>query len=81
MDLIFATNNRHKVDEMQAAVGAAFKMISLKDAGIDIDIPEPHETLRGNASEKSRTIYTLTGSQCFSEDTGLEVDGLTVNQV
>ena len=76
MELIFATNNRHKVEEMQAAVGLAFKMISLKDAGIDIDIPEPHETLRGNASEKSRTIYTLTGSQCFSEDTGLEVDAL-----
>lgn len=76
MELIFATNNRHKVEEMQAAVGQAFKMVSLKEAGIDIDIPEPHETLRENASEKSWTIYTLSGTHCFSEDTGLEVDAL-----
>ena len=76
MELIFATNNLHKVEEMQAAVGAAFKMISLKEAGIDIDIPEPHDTLQENASEKSWTIYTLSGTSCFSEDTGLEVDAL-----
>ncbi len=76
MELIFATNNRHKVEEMQAAVGHAFRMISLKDAGIEIDIPEPHETLRENASEKSWTIYNLSGAHCFSEDTGLEVDAL-----
>ena len=76
MELIFATNNQHKVEEMQAAAGHAFKMISLKEAGIDIDIPEPHNTLEENASEKSWTIHTLSGINCFSEDTGLEVDAL-----
>jgi XTP/dITP diphosphohydrolase len=74
--LIFATNNTHKVEEIQAAIGDQLEVISLKQAGIDIDIPEPHETLEANASEKSSTIRRLTGSDCFSEDTGLEVDAL-----
>lgn len=71
--LIFATNNQHKVDEIQAVLGNLFDVSTLKDAGIDIDIPEPHDTLEANATEKSTTIYTLTGQNCFSEDTGLEV--------
>ncbi|MEP6746374.1 MAG: RdgB/HAM1 family non-canonical purine NTP pyrophosphatase [Bacteroidota bacterium] len=76
MKLIFATNNQHKVEEMQAAVGDAFGLVSLQDAGIDIDISEPHDTLEANASEKSWTIYNLYGMDCFSEDTGLETDAL-----
>lgn len=74
--LIFATNNAHKVQEIQAAIGAQIRVISLKEAGIDIDIPEPHDTLEANATEKSRTILQLTRENCFSEDTGLEVDAL-----
>jgi len=76
MKLIFATNNEHKVEEIQAAIGDILEVISLKQAGIDIDIPEPHDTLEENASEKSRTIHQLTGENCFSEDTGLEVEAL-----
>lgn len=76
MQLIFATNNKHKVEEIQAAMGDKLEVISLKQAGIDIDIPEPHDTLEANASEKSRTIFQLTGENCFSEDTGLEVEAL-----
>lgn len=74
--LIFATNNAHKVREIQAAIGAQIRVISLQEAGIAIDIPEPHDTLEANATEKSRTIQQLTGENCFSEDTGLEVDAL-----
>jgi XTP/dITP diphosphohydrolase len=74
--LIFATNNAHKVEEIQAAIGDQLEVISLKQAGIDIDIPEPHPTLEANASEKSGTIHQLTGADCFSEDTGLEVEAL-----
>lgn len=74
--LIFATNNAHKVEEIQAAIGDIIEVISLAAAGIDIDIPEPHDTLEENAREKSQTIYRLTGLPCFSEDTGLEVDAL-----
>lgn len=76
MKLIFATNNQHKVEEIQAAIGRHLQVISLKQAGINIDIPEPHDTLEANASEKSRAIHRLTGVSCFSEDTGLEVETL-----
>ena len=74
--LIFATNNQHKVDEIRLALGSRFNIITLKEAGIDIDIAEPHNTLEENASEKSKVIYDLTKKNCFSEDTGLEVEAL-----
>jgi len=81
MKLIFASNNQHKIEELKAFAGNKsdsypIEVISLKEAGIDIDIPEPHETLEENASEKSWTIYNLTGLACFSEDTGLEIEAL-----
>lgn len=74
--LIFATNNQHKVDEIRSVIGSSFDIITLKEAGIDIDIPEPHDTLEANAAEKSQTIHRLTNQDCFSEDTGLEVEAL-----
>lgn len=76
MKLIFATNNEHKVDEIRAVLPSYFEILSLKEAGIDIDIPEPHDTLEENAREKAITIYHMTDTACFSEDTGLEVDAL-----
>lgn len=76
MKLIFATNNQHKVEEIRAVIGEKFKLLTLQEAGIDIEIPEPYDTLEANASEKSQTIYRLTGTNCFSEDTGLEVTAL-----
>ena len=76
MKLIFATNNQHKVEEARAVIGNNFELLTLKEAGIDIDIPEPHATIEANASEKSKTIYQLTHTSCFSEDTGLEVTAL-----
>ena len=74
--LIFATNNTHKVEEIRHDIGDKFQIITLKEAGIFIEIPEPHNTLEANASEKSGTIQSLTGKDCFSEDTGLEVFSL-----
>ena len=74
--LIFATNNENKVEEIKSIVGNLCDVVSLKEAGIDIDIPEPHKTLEENATEKSKTIYRLTGENCFSEDTGLETEAL-----
>ena len=74
--LIFATNNRHKVDEIRRVIGNEFNIITLEEAGIDIDIPEPHDSLEKNASEKSSVIHQLTQQNCFSEDTGLEVGAL-----
>lgn len=72
--LIFATNNQHKVDEIKAVIGTQFNVVTLLDAGINIDIPEPHDTLEANATEKSTTIHNLTHENVFSEDTGLEVE-------
>lgn len=74
--IIFATNNAHKIKEIQAAIGQTLHVITLREAGIDIDIPEPHDTLEANALEKSSTIHRITGQNCFSEDTGLEVYSL-----
>jgi XTP/dITP diphosphohydrolase len=74
--LIFATNNLHKIEEVKKILDNEFNIIPLKEAGIDIDIPEPHQTLEENALEKSSTIYRLTKGNCFSEDTGLEVSSL-----
>jgi XTP/dITP diphosphohydrolase len=82
MKLIFATNNQHKVDEIRSVIGnSSIEIITLKEAGIDIDIPEPFNTLEENAGNKSRTIYEMSGINpmvigCFSEDTGLEVEAL-----
>jgi XTP/dITP diphosphohydrolase len=76
MKFVFATNNQHKVKEIKAVLPATITVITLKEAGIDIDIPEPHNTLEANAFEKARTIYKITQTNCFSEDTGLEVTAL-----
>lgn len=74
--IIFATNNQHKVDEIRQVLGNRFEIITLEEAGINIDIPEPHDSLEANAREKSSTIFLLTGQDCFAEDTGLEVAAL-----
>lgn len=74
--IVIATNNPHKVDEINSIAGDQIKIISLKEAGIDLDIPEPHATIEENASEKAKTIFKLTNQNCFGEDTGLEVDAL-----
>ena len=74
--IIFATNNEHKIKEIQSLVGSDFTIITLEQAGIDIDIPEPHDTLQENAYEKAITIENITKQNCFSEDTGLEIEAL-----
>jgi XTP/dITP diphosphohydrolase len=74
--LVFATNNQNKATEINAILGTAFKISTLREIGLEIDIPEPHATLEENAREKSTTIYKLTQFDCFGEDTGLEVEAL-----
>src|SRR6188508_3258816 len=73
MELIFATNNQHKADEIRFALKSGLAIRTLQQAGIDIEIEEPFNTLEENAREKCRVIHQLTGADCFSEDTGLEV--------
>ncbi|AYD47901.1 RdgB/HAM1 family non-canonical purine NTP pyrophosphatase [Arachidicoccus soli] len=76
MQLIFATNNPNKVKEIKKILPQNIDVKSLREAGIEIEIPEPHDSLKENASEKSRTIFNLMQQNCFSEDTGLIVDAL-----
>lgn len=74
--IIFATNNDNKVLEVRSVLKKKFNILSLKEAGIDIDIPEPFDTLEENAFEKARVINQLAHQNCFAEDTGLEVESL-----
>ena len=74
--LIFATNNEHKVLEIQSLLPKDINVITLQQAGINIDIPEPYDTLHENANTKAKTIFEITKQNCFSEDTGLEIDAL-----
>lgn len=74
--LIFATNNAHKLGEVQALLEGRFTLKTLRECGITEDIPETAATLEGNALQKARYVYERTGADCFADDTGLEVEAL-----
>jgi XTP/dITP diphosphohydrolase len=76
MKLVFATNNRHKLEEVRAIVGNRVEVLSLNDIDCHDDIPETADTLQGNALIKARYIYEKYGMDCFADDTGLEVEEL-----
>ncbi len=76
MKLYFATNNIHKLKEVQEVVGDSFQIESMRSLGINEDIPEDQQTLEGNALQKARFLYDRIGESCFADDTGLEVDAL-----
>lgn len=76
MELVFATNNAHKLREVKAILGDSINIISLKEAGVFDELPENQDTLEGNASEKAWYVYNKTGKDCFADDTGLEVEAL-----
>ncbi|MEO6220292.1 MAG: RdgB/HAM1 family non-canonical purine NTP pyrophosphatase [Ginsengibacter sp.] len=72
--LIFATNNITKVIEVKSLLNKEFVIKSLSEVGINIDIPEPFNTLEKNAREKAEVVFKLTGTNCFAEDSGLMVE-------
>ncbi len=76
MKLIFATNNAHKVAEVQQVLGDDFELVTPRDCGVTEDIPETQSTLEGNALQKARYLKERTGLDCFADDTGLEVEAL-----
>ncbi|WP_319230511.1 non-canonical purine NTP diphosphatase [Draconibacterium orientale] len=76
MKLVFATNNKHKLEELQAILGDHFTLLSLKDIECFDEIPEEQPTLEGNASQKAYYIYDKFGMNCFADDTGLEIEAL-----
>lgn len=76
LELVFATQNKHKCDEIQSLLGSAFQLITLVEAGITQELEETQDTLEGNALQKARAVFELTGKSCFADDTGLEVEAL-----
>ena len=76
MEIVFATNNAHKLSEIRAILGEDFRILSLADIGCHDDIPETADTLEGNALIKARWVKERYGFDCFADDTGLEVEAL-----
>ena len=75
-EIIFATNNAHKLAEVQAVLGDGFRLLTPRECGITEDIPETQPTLEGNASQKAHYLFDRTERNCFADDTGLEVYAL-----
>lgn len=74
--LCFATNNMHKLEEVRAALGETFRIVTLAEIGCTIDLPETQPTIEGNALQKARYVRDHFHISCFADDTGLEVDAL-----
>lgn len=75
-EIIIATHNSHKVEEIKPLLEPSFKVVSLRDLGFDSDIPETGLTLKENARQKARCIWDKYGKDCFADDTGLMVEAL-----
>lgn len=75
-EIVFATNNDHKLHEVSILLGDKYKVLGLTDIGCTEEIPETAETLEGNALLKAQYVYEKFGMNCFSDDTGLEVEAL-----
>ena len=73
--MVFATGNPNKLKEIKAAINS-FEIVGLKDLGITEEIPETGNTLKKNALQKAKYVYNKTGLDCFSDDTGLEVEAI-----
>ena len=76
-ELIFATNNSHKIAEIQSIIGKNFTIKSLQQIGCNEDIPETASTLEGNALLKAQFVFNTFGKNCFADDTGLEIEALS----
>lgn len=76
MELIFATNNQHKVQEVQKLIGEHIKIKSLRDFGYDDELQEHHDTFHANACQKAWFIFNKFKVDCFAEDSGLEIEHL-----
>lgn len=76
MELVFATNNTHKIKEISPLITNSFRLLSLSDLNFFEDIPETQATLEGNASQKSHYIFDRYAINCFADDTGLEIEAL-----
>ena len=76
MKIVFATNNQHKLQEIRDILGSDYEVVSLKEIGCNVDIPETGNTLEENALQKAQYVYDHYHLSCFADDTGLEVEAL-----
>lgn len=76
MDLVFASNNQHKVEEVRAIIGSKINLKSLNDINCHEEIPETGDTFIENAGQKSKFVYDRYNLNCFADDSGLEIDAL-----
>ena len=76
MQLVFASNNKNKIKEIQLLVPQSIKVLSLEDIGCFEEIPETEDTIEGNAIQKANYVTEKYGYNCFADDTGLEVEAL-----
>lgn len=76
MKLCFATNNQHKLEEVQALLGNSFTLTTLKEIGCEEEIPETHDTIPENSYEKAEFVWNNYAVNCFADDSGLEIDAL-----
>lgn len=76
MKIVFATNNQHKLQEIRDILGSDYEVVSQKEIGCDVDIPETGNTLEENALQKAQYVYDHYHLSCFADDTGLEVEAL-----
>jgi XTP/dITP diphosphohydrolase len=76
MTLVFASNNEHKIAEINSLLGTSFKLLSLSDINISEDIPEEESLIEGNALAKARFVHNASGLNVFADDTGLEITAL-----
>lgn len=72
MEIVFATHNQHKTEEVRAILGSDYRILNLPELGCP-DIPETADTLKGNALQKAQYVADHYGRNCFADDTGLEV--------
>ena len=79
--IVFATNNQHKLQEIRDILGSDYEVVSLKEIGCDVDIPETGNTLEENALQKAQYVYDHYHLSCFADDTGLEVRRWMVRRV
>lgn len=77
MDIVFASNNQHKLEEVRSKLPKRFRVLSMREVIGEVDIPETGTTLQENAAIKARYLHQRTGKDCFADDTGLEIAALS----
>ncbi len=74
--ICFASNNKHKLEEVRSVLGPDFRVLSLSDVNVHEDLPETKDTFEGNSHQKAEYLFNKINAPCFADDSGLEVETL-----